>query len=127
MAVTGILSRQLLIVEQPGGTEDTAAVNALLATFDSAEQEASVAAETMISTLRTRQNTPSTQAARALLKNLKAVDSAIRVLRDALQSDPRDFGIVRQLRGEYHRKADLIRQTARLLDQLDRALPDTVT
>jgi hypothetical protein len=126
VVITGVLLQQRR-VERPRVGADEAAVNAVLTTFDATEQEASAAAETVISGLRRRQDTPGVRAAGALVKNLRVVDTAIRTLRDALQSDPGDLGLVRQLRREYHRKTALIRQTARLLDQLDSALPGTVT
>jgi anti-sigma factor RsiW len=127
IVVTGVLLRHQLRVEPAPGVAGKAEINAVFATFDATDREASAAAETVMSALGGHQGTPAAQAAKALAKNLRVVDAAIRTLREALQSDPGDFGVVRQLRREYQHKTALILQTARLADQLESVLPGALT
>jgi hypothetical protein len=122
LALVGIFDRHgVRLVE---GTNVNPAQNAdvILATFDPAEREVSAAAADLVSELHRRRGTPAAQAASALVRNLSAVNSAIDVLREALQANPGDVAIVRRLRKEYQHKTSLIRQTVGVLHQLDAAL-----
>ncbi|MCU0611756.1 MAG: zf-HC2 domain-containing protein [Candidatus Eisenbacteria bacterium] len=108
LALVGIFDRHgVRLVE---GTNVNPAQNAdvILATFDPAEREVSAAAADLVSELHRRRGTPAAQAASALVRNLSAVNSAIDVLREALQANPGDVAIVRRLRKEYQHKTSLI-------------------
>lgn len=68
---------------------------------------------------------PAAEVKGVMARHIDMVDDAIDQLLAALREDPTDLRLVRMLRQEYKRKVSLIRNTARLMDELDATLPTT--
>ncbi|MBN1423839.1 zf-HC2 domain-containing protein [Candidatus Fermentibacteria bacterium] len=70
-------------------------------------------------------NRPAVEVKAVMSRHIDMVDDAIGQLFAALREDPTDLRLVRMLRQEFQRKVSLVRNTARLMDEMDAAVPTT--